>query len=207
MDLILLEVFVSQTSLTGSYTLTDYEKIVLLLEDRRYFLHNGVDIWCIPRGLRRLVGLGRIGGVSTIEQQLVRTVLGFRERTLRRKAQEVALAMALSYRADKTDLLRAYLSMAYHGYGMTGCERASQFLFRKPAVELNRSQGALLASLLVYPLPKPLLESKGVKKLLPITSFTDFFAASGREAPKWTRNVKARSEYGLALLRKAEQPK
>jgi membrane carboxypeptidase/penicillin-binding protein PbpC len=69
------------TSLFQSYVLTDYEKIVLLLEDKRFLLHSGFDIYCIPRAVKRLILQGRIGGVSTIEQQFVRTVLDARERT------------------------------------------------------------------------------------------------------------------------------
>jgi membrane carboxypeptidase/penicillin-binding protein len=192
-------------SLFFSYVLTDYEKTVLLLEDRRFFLHNGIDTRCVPRALRRLLRHGRLGGVSTIEQQLVRTILNYRERTLRRKAQEVFLAMALSYRESKTDLLRAYLNMAYHGYGLVGCDNAALLLFGKVAVALDREEGALIASLLVYPLPKQIREDPGMIGTLPAASATDFLDASGRVAPNWTRNVRRRSAYGLALLRKAEK--
>lgn len=206
MDWILLTIQQRRfSSLEFSYVLTDYEKIVLLLEDRRFFLHNGVDMRCVPRALRRLYSYGRFGGVSTIEQQLVRTVLNYRERTFRRKAQEVFLAMALSYRASKTDLLRAYLNMAYHGYGLVGCDNAALLLFGQNAVALDREEGALIASLLVYPLPKQIREDPGMAATLPAARATDFLDASARIAPNWTRSVKRRSAYGLALLRKAEK--
>ncbi|MBM3542978.1 MAG: hypothetical protein FJX44_00495 [Alphaproteobacteria bacterium] len=205
MDHILWEIEYSRTSLTTSYVLTDYEKIVLLLEDQRFFLHNGVDVWCVPRALKRFMNTGRLGGVSTIEQQLVRTILGYRERTLRRKFQEVILAIALSYRADKTELLRSYLSLAYHGYAITGCEEASKFLFDKEAVDLDRVEGALLASLLVYPLPKQIVESNEVAKFIPINDLGAYLEACEQVAPNWVRNVKRRGSHGLALLRKAEQ--
>jgi len=206
MDLILSEIRGQPyTSLYESYVLTDYEKIVLLLEDRKFFLHNGVDIRCIPRALKRFIAKGRMGGVSTVEQQLVRTVLGFRERTFRRKAQEVALAVVLSYRAKKTETLRAYLNLAYHGFGVIGCEAATKILFGKNAAELDRVEGALVASLLVYPIPRQILENGGILARLPSADVKTLLDACDLAAPNWTRNVRKRSNYGLALLSQAEK--
>ena len=205
MDLILSEVQPRFASLDESYELTDYEKIVLLLEDRKFFLHNGIDMRCIPRALKRLITKRRLGGVSTIEQQLVRTVLGFRERTFRRKAQEMVLAVALSYRTKKTETLRAYLNRAYHGYGVVGCDTASEILFGKNAVDLDRAEGSLVASLLVYPVPRQILEHGEALGIFPITDVKVFLDACVSIAPNWTRNVKRRAAYGLSLLSKAEK--
>ena len=115
------------------------------------------------------------------------------------------MAIALSYRADKTSLLRSYLSLAYHGYSISGCEQASKFLFDKEAVDLDRTEGSLLASLLVHPLPKQVVESPAITKLVPISNVATFVHACEKLAPNWARNINRRSRYGLALLSKAEQ--
>lgn len=80
----------------GRFSLFDCEMIseiewsILLLEDRRFFIHSGLDLLpAIARLVKRLL-LGRgIGGISTIEQQLVRTILDDRRRNISRKVREM----------------------------------------------------------------------------------------------------------------------
>lgn len=86
---------------------TNIERMTILLEDRRFFSHSGFDTWCIPRIIRRLISLKPVRGISTIEQQLVRTILSRRERTIRRKAREILLAWILTHRKSKREILRA----------------------------------------------------------------------------------------------------
>ena len=49
---------------------SEIERFTLLLEDRPFYDHSGFDPWCIPRVIRQALTFKRIGGVSTIEQQL-----------------------------------------------------------------------------------------------------------------------------------------
>jgi membrane carboxypeptidase/penicillin-binding protein PbpC len=60
------------------------EKMILILEDRRFFRHNGVDLRSLCREIVRAVLIQPHGGASTIDMQFVRTATGFREKTFKR---------------------------------------------------------------------------------------------------------------------------
>lgn len=183
---------------------TEIARMVLLLEDHRYYRHAGFDLWCIPRIFRQAFTFKRIGGVSTIEQQLVRTILSRRERTIRRKFREVLLAWILAHRKAKREILRAYLATAYFGYKLRGCDEASILIFGRPAGELNSAQAAVIASLLVYPLPKAVKVSNMSSTILPIEDASDYLEQAAAIAPWWSYHIRRRITHGLALRRNAK---
>jgi hypothetical protein len=183
---------------------TEMERMTLLLEDRRFNRHSGFDLWCIPRMLKQAATLKRIGGVSTIEQQLVRTILSRRERTIRRKSREILLAYILSHRKTKQQILRAYLATAYFGYKLRGCDEAALLLFGQPAADLNPQQAATLASLLVYPLPKAVKQSPLSVQYLPVLDATEFIERAAEHAPLWSRRIKRRVAHAMALRSNAK---
>lgn len=183
---------------------TEIERITLLLEDHRFYLHSGFDVWCIPRMIRQALTFKRIGGVSTIEQQLVRTILSRRERTIRRKSREVLLAWILAHRKAKREILRAYLATAYFGYKLRGCDEASKLIFGRPAGELNATQAAVIASLLVYPLPKVVKLSTTSSTLLPTQDASDYLEKASAIAPWWSSRVRRRIAHGIELRRNAK---
>ncbi|MBW3621155.1 MAG: transglycosylase domain-containing protein, partial [Actinobacteria bacterium] len=72
---------------------------VVAIEDRRYFLHAGVDVPAIARAAIRNVERGEIDqGGSTITQQYVKNTMTGPARTLERKVKEAALAYQLEER-------------------------------------------------------------------------------------------------------------
>ena len=87
---------------------------VLATEDRRFYSHRGID----PRGLARaaLVYL-RAGGIrqggSTITQPLAKNLFLTQDRTIRRKIQEVLLAIWLERRFSKDEIFALYLNRVY----------------------------------------------------------------------------------------------
>ena len=108
------------------------------IEDRRFYEHNGYD----PRGIARAVvtgiGAGRATqGASTITQQLARNLFLSQERTLERKATELAYAVQIERSYSKSQILGLYLSRVYFGSGAYGLEAASQRFFDKPAAKLT----------------------------------------------------------------------
>ena len=127
--------------------------MILVLEDRRFFCHPGFDLFSIIRAAIVSTCRGNGGGASTIEQQLVRTITGRRERTLRRKFSEIMLARKLKRNFSKLDILTAYETVAYFGEGLHGTQNASFRLFRKPATNLDARESAIVASCLVHPIP------------------------------------------------------
>lgn len=193
-------------SLFDSDYITDYEWLVLLLEDRRFFRHSGFDYVSGLRLLKQICLFRRVGGVSTIEQQFVRTVLDDRRRNFARKAREVLLAYALTYRRRKLDILRTYLSIAYLGYRLRGCEEASRLFFNKESAEIGRDEGAFLASLLVYPIPKKILLSAIAIGKFPIESVEDFLNYPEWREGRWAPRMRRRVSYAGALFDSAEKP-
>jgi membrane peptidoglycan carboxypeptidase len=52
----------------------DVVQMILLIEDRRFFRHLGFEFRAIPRLMKRAVKLQKPGGISTLDQQLVRII-------------------------------------------------------------------------------------------------------------------------------------
>lgn len=125
---------------------------VLLIEDRRFFKHYGFELRAVARGLKYFLRKGRIGGVSTIDQQVVRIARSQYERTFSRKLSEVILSLLLQFHCSKSQLLQYYIHNAYLGYGLEGCETASRVIFRKDAYNLVPDEAALIASLFARPM-------------------------------------------------------
>lgn len=181
--------------------MTALERHVLALEDRKFYRHNGIDYLSVLRMVKQIAKRKRLGGVSTIEQQYVRTVLNRKERTLERKFHEMILAWLLSKRSQKTDILRAYLSSAYFGYKLNNCDDAARLLFNIDAASCNNSQSALIASLLVYPLPKKVIESSQLKQSSPIYDTDQFIEDQAAQCPYWSQRILLRKKYSEQLIK------
>lgn len=141
---------------------TTFHTMVLLLEDRRFNRHFGIDYLSFVRDAWRLITFRRHGGFSTIEMQFVRTVTRRYERTMGRKFHEMLLAHLCNWHFTKTDILNSYLSIAYYGYfypvrGLYGIvsnfESVASDVFGKPVDALSLEESAEMASYLVYPRP------------------------------------------------------
>ncbi len=125
---------------------------VIAIEDRRFYDHFGVDFGGLIRAAASNWRAGRVvQGGSTITQQLAKNLFLTNERTFRRKAQEVVLALWLENKFTKRQILALYLSRVYLGAGAWGVEAAAERYFDKPAAELTLSEAALLAGLLKAP--------------------------------------------------------
>ncbi|MBM3540565.1 MAG: PBP1A family penicillin-binding protein [Alphaproteobacteria bacterium] len=125
---------------------------LLATEDRRFYRHGGIDPWGIARAMVANVRAGRVvQGGSTITQQLAKNLFLSSDRTLRRKAQEVLLALWIEQRFSKDEILTIYLNRVYFGAGTHGVEAAAQRYFGKPARTLTLYESAMLAGLLKAP--------------------------------------------------------
>lgn len=172
------------------------EKAVLALEDRYFYSHKGVDFRCFYRVLKQVLKRKKVGGVSTIEQQFVRTVLNRKERTLGRKINEVVVARLLWFHLSKRKILISYLGCAYYGYRLNGSDAASQTIFGLASDQLSLEQSVFIASLLVYPLPKTIKadltgSENNIQRIL---------EHARNKAPFWACNVERRMNYGINLL-------
>ena len=80
-------------------------------EDRRFYEHDGVDLWGISRALFTNIKKRSVReGASTITQQLARTVFLSQDRTITRKLREAALAYKLERQLSKEQILEQYLN-------------------------------------------------------------------------------------------------
>ncbi len=125
---------------------------IISIEDRRFYHHFGVDILGILRAAVRNVAAGHtVQGGSTLTQQLAKNLFLSPERAMKRKVQEVLLALWLEHTYTKDQILTAYLNRVYLGSGAYGVDAAAQTYFNKPAHDLNLRESALIAGLLRAP--------------------------------------------------------
>lgn len=121
-------------------------------EDHRNSIHPGVDPISIIRVLFVFLRTGKIQGASTIEQQLVRTVLQRYERTFNRKFREQLIAVAFLRKRTKEQIGSAYLCNAYYGFNLEGLSALKNIC--KPTLEsASQEKIASLISRLKYPEP------------------------------------------------------
>lgn len=121
-------------------------------EDKRFWRHKGFDPIAICRAVHAGLFAGRRQGASTIEQQLVRTLTGFRAKTVRRKLVEIALAYWCATHYPKRLLASIYLEAAYYGSNAHGL-RAACARLNVETDSLDLDQAALLVSALRHPIP------------------------------------------------------
>src|SRR6201999_4462404 len=122
------------------------------IEDRRFYHHFGFD----PVGMARMVVVDLKAhryaqGASTITQQLARNLFLSPDQNVRRKVQELILAVWLETKFSKKEILALYLHRVYFGEGAYGIEAAAQRYFNPPASQLTVGEAALLAGLMKGP--------------------------------------------------------
>lgn len=123
-------------------------------EDDSFYENIGIDIAATTLAFLQFVGAEageQTAGGSTITQQLVRNVLfDFEKRTERsvsRKAEEIILAILLTQRKSKQDILELYLNEIYYGNLAYGAQTAARTFFNKDVEDLTLGEAALLAGL------------------------------------------------------------
>jgi penicillin-binding protein 1A len=138
----------------------DYDEIpanmknaMIAVEDKRFHSHLGVDpVRLTGAIIEGLTGSrDRLGGTSTITQQLARNLFLNNNRSLDRKAREAVLAMALEWKFSKEEILELYLNKVYFGGGAYGIDSASRKFFSHPATELSVGEAAIIAGLVKAP--------------------------------------------------------
>lgn len=120
----------------------------LAAEDDRFFEHPGVDWMGMARALVvSATSMEARQGGSTLTQQLVRTTLITKERTLRRKLREIFLALTLENELTKQEILELYLNTVFLGQRAYGVAAAAETYFGKRLAGLSIAEAALLAGL------------------------------------------------------------
>jgi penicillin-binding protein 1B len=132
------------------------QRAVLAIEDERFYSHHGVDLEGIARAmLINLRAMAWVQGGSTITQQLAKNVLLTPAKTIGRKLNEMAVAIALERRFSKDQILEWYLNEVYIGqegsFAIHGVSEAAQTFFSKKLDEINIAEAALIAGIIQAP--------------------------------------------------------
>lgn len=169
---VVTEIYADDGQLVGSFALQrrvlmTWEQVprvlynaVTSIEDQHFEDHWGVDFPRVAGAAYRNLLKGRKAeGASTITMQLAGNLfLDRSERSFRRKAQEMLLALQIERRYTKPQIFTMYANQVYLGHGNYGFAAAAQFYFGKPVTDLNLQQAALLAGMIRGPIYSPLAD-------------------------------------------------
>jgi penicillin-binding protein 1C len=121
--------------------------LLVAVEDRRFWLHPGVDPLALVRATGQLLLAGHVvSGGSTLAMQAAR-LLQPRPRTLRSKLIEMARAVQLEMHYGRRGVLQAWLTLAPFGGNLEGVRAGSLAWFGTPAEALEPAQAALLVAI------------------------------------------------------------
>lgn len=126
----------------------DLQNAVIATEDRTFYRNDGINY---SRFFLAILTAGRSGGGSTITQQLAKNAYLSQDQTVERKAKEFFLALELTKKYSKDQILTMYLNNAYFGNGVWGVEDASKKYFGVSASQLTLDEAATLAGMLKGP--------------------------------------------------------
>ncbi len=174
---------------------------VLDTEDRRFYRHFGVDLIGVARAVFVNLTEGRlVQGGSTITQQVAKNLFLTHDRTIRRKVQEVLLALWLEHTFTKAQILDLYLNRVYLGAGTYGMDAAARRYFRRPATQVTPYQAAILAGLMkapsrLNPAANPDLAHARAREVL------GNMVEAGHLDPADARRIAHEGRPGLALAR------
>ena len=127
---------------------------LIAVEDRSFRTHHGFDLRGLARAARSIFS-ERVQGGSTLTQQLVKNFFLTPERTIRRKATELVMAVLLEMHYEKDEILETYLNEIYFGQdrdrAIHGVGLAAQYYFAKDVQYLSVAESATLVGMIRGP--------------------------------------------------------
>ena len=124
----------------------------LAAEDSNFYHHFGVDPLGIARAFIANLKAGRVvQGGSTISQQVAKSFLLSKERSIIRKVKDIFLAYRMEQFLTKDEILYLYLNQVYLGGGYYGIKEAFNGYFGKELEDVTIAESAMVAGLLVAP--------------------------------------------------------
>jgi len=130
-------------------------KLVILIEDKRFLRHKGIDWIALVRALLRNLRVFKVKqGASTISQQLFDVLFLKNLNSLsriKRKLLKFVGAFFLERRFDKEGILKRYLSSVYFGKSYFGIKEAAQGYFSCSPDNLELPQSFFLAERIATP--------------------------------------------------------
>ncbi len=127
---------------------------VVTSEDQKFEDHFGFDIAAIEKATKyneKHKGK-KVKGASTISQQTAKNVFLWPSRSWIRKGFEVYFTFVIEICWSKERIMEVYLNVIEMGPGIYGAEAASNYYFKKPAINLTRDESAAIAAILPNPI-------------------------------------------------------
>jgi membrane peptidoglycan carboxypeptidase len=131
-------------------------EMLLLVEDKRFTIHFGIDPISIVRALVFDLRGSVLQGGSTIPQQLYnvrfpRTQRPLRDRTLSYKLRQSAWAISNTTKLSKVSILTEYVAGIYFGRSYYGLDSAANGYFRTAKTQLSAEQSFFLVERIAAP--------------------------------------------------------
>jgi penicillin-binding protein 1A len=123
------------------------KQAILAAEDSNFYEHSGVDWVGVLRAAYTNATTGSRQGAGTITMQVARNFFLTREKTLLRKANEVALTYKIESELSKDQILELYINQIFLGQRAYGFAAAAQAYYGKTLSQLTIAESAMLAGL------------------------------------------------------------
>jgi penicillin-binding protein 1A len=123
------------------------KQAILAAEDSNFYEHSGVDWIGVLRAAYTNATTGSRQGAGTITMQVARNFFLTREKTLLRKANEVALTYKIERELSKDQILELYVNQIFLGQRAYGFVAAAQAYYGKSLNQLTVAESAMLAGL------------------------------------------------------------
>lgn len=121
------------------------KKGLVEVEDSRFYIHHGIDMYAILRSLGSRIIKHRVEGGSTLTQQLVKNVvLKDQSQTLSRKIKEMVISQEIEKQFSKKQILEFYINDVYMGHATYGFSSAAKYYFSTDQKNLSIDQIAML---------------------------------------------------------------
>lgn len=141
---------------------------VVVMEDKNFYSNLGFDIEGLGRAFVSNIQGGQIQGGSSITQQLIKNIIIEEQeryqKSYTRKAKELILAVEITRRYEKDQILEWYFNTNEYGNLSFGIEAAAQVYFHKPVSALNLAECAMLTPIPQFPALNPLDDWEQAKK-------------------------------------------
>jgi monofunctional biosynthetic peptidoglycan transglycosylase len=121
-------------------------------EDLKYLSHHGFNFESIKGAIKKNAANGKIQrGGSTISQQTAKNVFLWPSRTWVRKGFEAYFTVLIELFWSKQRIMEVYLNSIEMGDGIYGVDAVAEYHFGKKAIDLTRSECALIVATLPNP--------------------------------------------------------
>ncbi|HEV7215000.1 MAG TPA: biosynthetic peptidoglycan transglycosylase, partial [Chloroflexota bacterium] len=117
------------------------------VEDRRFYVHHGLDSLGLLRAGWDVVTTGSPHGGATITEQLAQALYVTTDDSLGSHLEKAGLAVKLEQRYSKQAILTMYLNAVYYGDGQWGIAQASHAYFGVAPTALSWGAASMLAGL------------------------------------------------------------